>query len=317
MSASRIFNLKNNGSTPLDVLSAEISPANAAFTPTPSSPLPHTLQGQESMTVEVVAASAVLGPQASNLVITHTGYNGPTASAPLSVNFVEPPIGPGSLFWAKVGSTFANVGAISAYVFGDFTFQFWAYTPSTAPSDQFGRYVNNNFITGFAINHKATMKVCIEGAVASIDLDGPDNSASFDTWQAFAFRRSGTIVSLLRNGVVIASANKGASPSLNVFTSGNGINFGNTGGTEISSHYLSDWRMWNVALSDADILANYNKRLTGSETGLVAYYPLSEADSVFDDRTGNNASLTLMSGGFPTPPIPDLRYDPLSPVFIP
>jgi hypothetical protein len=61
---------------------------------------------------------------------------------------------------------------------------------------------------------------------------------------------------------------------------------------------LSDLRVWNTQRSAAEILANYNKRLTGSETGLVGYWKMNEgsgttvADSTSGAATGTFSSAT-------------------------
>ena len=39
---------------------------------------------------------------------------------------------------------------------------------------------------------------------------------------------------------------------------------------------LSDVRIWNVARTPEQIAANYTNRLTGTEEGLVGYWPLKD-----------------------------------------
>ena len=39
---------------------------------------------------------------------------------------------------------------------------------------------------------------------------------------------------------------------------------------------VSDCRVWNVARTPAEIQANYTNRLTGTEAGLVGYWPLKD-----------------------------------------
>jgi hypothetical protein len=49
---------------------------------------------------------------------------------------------------------------------------------------------------------------------------------------------------------------------------------------------IGDVRLWNVARSEADILANMHRRLEGGETGLVGYWPLDEgAGETIHDQT--------------------------------
>ncbi|HNO80223.1 MAG TPA: hypothetical protein PKN33_19420 [Phycisphaerae bacterium] len=57
---------------------------------------------------------------------------------------------------------------------------------------------------------------------------------------------------------------------------------------------LADVRLWNVARSETAIKSNMNDALTGSEAGLVAYWPLDEgAGAVADNATSNSNDLTL------------------------
>lgn len=49
--------------------------------------------------------------------------------------------------------------------------------------------------------------------------------------------------------------------------------------------FIDDVRVWNVARTDAQIATFMNCRLTGSETGLVAYWPFD--DGSLSDVTGN------------------------------
>lgn len=268
------------------------------------------------MTVEVVAASTVLGPQASNLVVTHTGYNGPTTSTPLSVNFVEPPIGPGSLFHAKLGNTFARFNALPLYVFNDFTFELGLKIASSPAPDNFGRILDNNHISGVVLNYRGGNGIAIEGGSAGITTNTAGGVVTLDAWQHWAFKRQGTQLKILRNGVVITTAVVSANV-LNIFTSGADMRFGVPGGSEVIQAYTSDFRIWNYARSDAEILGNYQVRMTGSEPGLVCYYPLAEPDSVFKDRTGNNIILELFNGASPGPPNANIGYSAETPPWFP
>jgi len=52
---------------------------------------------------------------------------------------------------------------------------------------------------------------------------------------------------------------------------------------------ISDIRFWNVARTQAEIQANMNKRLLGTEPGLVAYYKLDEGSgTIATDSAGTN-----------------------------
>ncbi len=60
---------------------------------------------------------------------------------------------------------------------------------------------------------------------------------------------------------------------------------------------LAELRIWNVALSDAEIEINSKITLTGNEPGLVAYYPINEGSgSEASDHSPNNRHLTVDAG---------------------
>ena len=54
---------------------------------------------------------------------------------------------------------------------------------------------------------------------------------------------------------------------------------------------IADVRVWSVARSQAEIVANYQKRLAGDETGLIAYWPLDASydngQTVEEAKTGD------------------------------
>jgi hypothetical protein len=60
---------------------------------------------------------------------------------------------------------------------------------------------------------------------------------------------------------------------------------------------LDEFRVWNSARSDAEIAASWNRRLTGGEPSLVAYYTLEEgAGTTIADRSGHGNSGALVNG---------------------
>lgn len=56
--------------------------------------------------------------------------------------------------------------------------------------------------------------------------------------------------------------------------------------------YIDDVRIWNKVLTDKDMLSNYDRLLVGSETGLLAYWPLDEQldNYAFDVSSSNGVS---------------------------
>ncbi|WP_424101635.1 LamG-like jellyroll fold domain-containing protein [Moorena producens] len=71
-----------------------------------------------------------------------------------------------------------------------------------------------------------------------------------------------------------------------------GINISTIGNSTTGSEQfgkLAEVRVWNLALSEAEIAINSKTRLSGNEPGLVAYYPLNEATGTeVRDLTGSS-----------------------------
>src|SRR5262249_21466769 len=62
---------------------------------------------------------------------------------------------------------------------------------------------------------------------------------------------------------------------------------------------MDEFRVWNIALSDAQIQANRNRRLTGTENGLVLYWKADElSGGLVIDSTANARHGRLGGSGF-------------------
>ena len=71
-----------------------------------------------------------------------------------------------------------------------------------------------------------------------------------------------------------------------------------------AAHSLYNWkgqldevRIWNVVRSQAEIVENMNKQLTGTETGLIAYYKMEEGTGTsLTDNSGHSNTGTMTAG---------------------
>ncbi len=223
-----------------------------------------------------------------------------------------PSYGPGSLFKEAVGTTYARIPTIAEYSFtGDFTFQFWQYITSTPTPQTYGRLLDNDYATGWTVDLQ-TSRVEFLASSTAINIISDPGSIALDQWIHYTFRRSGATMTIWLNGVMVKTSGCGtgtlSTPS-----------FAYIGGpAETLQSYTSDWRMWNIARSDVDIAGDYQSRLVGDEAGLVAYYPIFETDSVFEDVTGNNVELLLKTNTTEGVPAPGrLCYDALTPPCFP
>ena len=99
------------------------------------------------------------------------------------------------------------------------------------------------------------------------------------------------------NGVLINTASKGLGTGLSAF---------HLGGTAANSNYfggkLKDVRIWNVVRTASEISDNAFKQLTGSESGLVAYYAYNQSSGseTLTNSSSNGSALNLTLYGTPT-----------------
>lgn len=73
--------------------------------------------------------------------------------------------------------------------------------------------------------------------------------------------------------------------------------------------YIDDFRIWNVARSQAEIERTKNQMLVGDEAGLIAYYPLNEGEGfVVGDFAKNGNHHGTLNAPCWTYEVPDLDY---------
>ena len=111
---------------------------------------------------------------------------------------------------------------------------------------------------------------------ANARTSSPDAVAPTGTWTHVAVTRSGTTLKIYVNGVLDSTETNFAGP-LPISFSGYPVTFGI--GYAFNGA-LSDVRVWNVERTAAEIADNKDKRLSGTETGLVGYWPMDEGAGV-------------------------------------
>ncbi|MCX6164349.1 MAG: LamG domain-containing protein, partial [Ignavibacteriae bacterium] len=99
---------------------------------------------------------------------------------------------------------------------------------------------------------------------------------AFDTWYhiAITYNAPTGIVKFYSNGQLIGTTNQTFIFAAN--TNPLYIGYGISGSPEYGKGRYDEIRIWNVARTDIEISANYNKSLTGNESGLVLYYKFNE-----------------------------------------
>lgn len=116
------------------------------------------------------------------------------------------------------------------------------------------------------------------------ELNSPVGALSLDTWQHVSATYDGSTMSIYVDGALVASESKTinfSSPNSNLtignFSDGDGRFFIGT---------IDEVRIWNIARTQTEIQATMDNCLSGSETGLAAYYQ-------FEEGTGSDVATDL------------------------
>jgi len=185
------------------------------------------------------------------------------------------------------------------------TIEYWAYIKTTdwvgdknemfyygggsGSDNQFGMDFGTNPVSGMSSNH-ATLDPFTNGKFSDDSTDNLGINSSTDQWVHIAMVWDGTDVLVYVNGVLkITSAGSGGTGMLATGTSSLYIGCNPTN-NQCFNGIFDELRVWNVARSATDIMNNYNKPLTGSETGLVAYYK-------FDETSGTTTADSVTASG--------------------
>jgi len=175
------------------------------------------------------------------------------------------------------------------------TVEFWANTtvPTTqsafilnpdSDGNRFNAHINYGTSPAQGVTYWDFGNISGGGRVGPINA--PANSISNWVHYAFVASQSGNYMCIYTNGVLLAT-NTGMTP----FVRGNyDLDIG--GGSNYFSYNgsLDDFRVWNTALSQAQIQANLGVPLTGSETNLLVYYR-------FDNSGGTVATNSATATG--------------------
>lgn len=98
------------------------------------------------------------------------------------------------------------------------------------------------------------------------------------------------------DGVPVKTITYNCSTSNENFVVGQGTDRQGTNGIQHFNGQIDNVRVWNTVRSDAEILANYYKCLTGNENGLVLNWKFEEgAGLIANDSSGNGITGTLQN----------------------
>lgn len=283
-----ITNAKTSEFTIIAIVSNSVNFVVSAVTPS----LPATLESEENLQFTLTATGTESVEATGMLEIFINSSAGLSSyQVDLSADITITPLSGGSIEF-PFSTAGATIPIISAYTLGDFTFEFWLNVKSSPINQGYGRVFDNDYLNGFDINIRAgSPRLWFECSEIGSSFANPLDTFTdvvYDGWGHYAFVREGSTGKIFRNAVADRVLAMNSTP----FTpTGPTLSIGSKG-AELASGYISDWRLWNVARTQAQIAATYQTRLVGNETGLVAYYKLNQTNEVFADATGNNVPFT-------------------------
>jgi hypothetical protein len=149
--------------------------------------------------------------------------------------------------------------------------------------------------------HAGRLRVGLHDGVHPTDAVESVGLLANNTWQHVAATFDHGTVRLYINGVLDRTVNGLVTP----MNSDRPLSFGHEGPPYGGWWYdglIDEVRVWNVVRTDAQLLATMGQRLSGSELGLVGYWPFDEGTGdVAHDATANGNNGRLGSGTGPDP----------------
>ena len=121
-------------------------------------------------------------------------------------------------------------------------------------------------------------------------------------WAHIALVHGGGVLSAYKNGAFVASVASGASAQGAGQTLQIGGVINNATKNWTFEGEVDEVQIWNLARTSTEILQDYNRSLTGTETGLAAYYRMSNGSgTILTDDSGHSWTGSLVDGGSGVP----------------
>jgi len=170
---------------------------------------------------------------------------------------------------------------------GDFTFEAWARANDVVNTDRKLFYYNQSGTNPVWQVRQAELGLqfnTYSGGFMGVDTN--DDVFDDTDWHHVALVRVGTAVTIYVDGV-LQDTEGNVHATLGTSTDG-AFYVGSRVNVEHWNGAIDDVRIWGHARTGPQILSNMNQELTGSESGLVAYYDFNEGAGQTASDSGPN-----------------------------
>ncbi len=265
----KTFTIQNTGNAVLNISSVTISGANAA---------------DFSVTAAPAATVAAGGSTTFTVSFSPTAPNG-IKNATININNSD---GDEAIFVYDITGNFAGQGHSLSFdgvndrvdlpfVFsGSYTKEVWI---NTSTLSGFPNILSGNTTSGTALFLNNGQLAAGHGPAFTQTLDPVALTAG--TWYhvAVTYNATTSVMNLYKDGILVSTA--GAVPAYTETLQ----QIGTFGGANFFFGNIDEVRFWNVERTGAEILANKNCELNGTEPGLIAYYNFNQG-AAGADNTG-------------------------------
>ncbi len=167
---------------------------------------------------------------------------------------------------------------------GDYTIEAWIYCHSFTTGNGIVSKYQTGAADGFVLRLGDNQNISFD------ELQTPTNLLSANTWHHVAGVINGGVCYIYIDGSLKTSSSSYLHASSNSDPVCIGVDFSN----RFFDGLIDEVRIWNDARSVTEINNNKNIELTGSESGLVAYYKMSNGSgTTLTDNTGNGHTGTI------------------------
>ncbi|TAG01231.1 MAG: choice-of-anchor D domain-containing protein, partial [Cytophagia bacterium] len=287
----RTFTIQNTGGATLNITSINNSNTGDFTVGT----FPATIAAGASATFTVTLNSATVGTKTATITINNNDADEGSYDFAITGRVINAlPTGVRGNMLSLSGANDVSVPNNAVFEFADGTLEFWIKPTYTSSPGYNPCMISSRNNGGSASDTRYSYHMT--GGKTAIELYNGTTvstwSYTFNTneWYYVSIVESGTTVEVFVNGISIGTRTTGSSA-----ITGRVFNIGSSGNSERFQGQIDEVRVWNTARTRDQIRENMHLTLSGTESGLVAYYQFNETTGNAVDAVGGNNG-TLQNG---------------------